>query len=66
MPKFVLIFSVPENERGNVKGQIELETLQVRFTRFRLGVPQGMSITSNQNICLLRDAVIYVLAEFVR
>ena len=30
MPKFVLIFSVPENERGNVKGQIELETLQVK------------------------------------
>ena len=32
--KFVLIFSVPENERGNVKGQIELETLQVRFMGF--------------------------------
>ena len=31
---FVFLFSVPENERGNVKGQIEHETLQVMFMGF--------------------------------
>jgi len=34
MAYVVAYFCVPENERGNVKGQIELDTLQVRFMGF--------------------------------